>query len=472
MPERKPVERVRDFNEVALGLTKEQAVAEARRCIQCKKPLCVAGCPVEIDIPAFIAEIAKGDFLAAAAKLKEKNSLPAICGRVCPQEDQCEKVCILGKKGTPIRIGYLERFAADWASSKFDVQGSTLGKREGNIEHGTLNLEHSSHVEHYTKTKVVVVGAGPAGLTCAADLARRGYAVTLFESLHLPGGVLSYGIPEFRLPKEIVRQEVEFVKSLGVDLQVDVLVGKTVTLAQLFEEGYKAVFLGAGAGLPNFMGIPGENFKGVYSANEFLVRVNLMKAYRFPQFLTPVKIGKKVAVIGAGNVAMDAARCSLRLGAGEVTIVYRRTETEMPARAEEIERAKEEGIKFVLLTAPTEIFADANGWVKEMECLKMQLGEPDASGRRRPVPVAGSEYKIQVDTVIVAIGQTPNPLIPKADPRLKIEKWGGVIVDGNGMTAIDGGFAGGDLVRGAATVISAMGDGKKAAAAIDTYLNA
>jgi glutamate synthase (NADPH/NADH) small chain len=292
----------------------------------------------------------------------------------------------------------------------------------------------------------------------------------LFESLHLPGGVLSYGIPEFRLPKKIVRQEVAYVQSLGVELQLDVLVGKTVTLAQLFAEGFCAVFLGAGAGLPNFMRIPGENLKGVYSANEFLVRVNLMKAYQFPQYLTPVKIGRKVAVIGAGNVAMDAARCSLRLGAEEVTIVYRRTEVEMPARAEEIVRAKEEGIKFVLLTAPTEIFGDENGWVKEMECLKMQLGEPDASGRRRPVPVEGSEYRIAVDTVIVAIGQTPNPLLAKADARLKTEKWGGVVVDKNGMTTIRGVFAGGDLVRGAATVISAMGDGRQAAEAMDQYL--
>ncbi|MFA4857920.1 MAG: NADPH-dependent glutamate synthase [Candidatus Margulisiibacteriota bacterium] len=450
MPERSPAERIRDFSEVALGLTQAQAVAEAKRCLQCKKPPCVSGCPVEIDIPAFIAEIAKEDFAAAAKKLKEKNSLPAICGRVCPQEDQCEKMCILGKKSTPIRIGYLERFAADWERQN---SKSKISREAGP-----------------NPNKIAVVGAGPAGLTCAADLARRGYAVTLFESLHLPGGVLSYGIPEFRLPKAIVHQEVEFVKSLGVDLQVDVLVGKTVTIEQLFKEGYQAVFLGAGAGLPNFMGIPGENVKGVYSANEFLVRVNLMKAYQFPQYLTPVKIGKKVAVIGAGNVAMDAARCSLRLGASEVTIVYRRTENEMPARAEEIERAREEGIKFVLLTAPTEIFADENGWVKAMECLKMQLGEPDASSRRRPVPIPGSEYQIQVDTIVVAIGQTPNPLIPKADPRLKTQKWGGVIVDENGMATVPGVFAGGDLVRGAATVISAMGDGKKAAAAIAAWL--
>lgn len=456
MPEREASERVKDFEEVALGLTKEQAVTEAKRCIQCKKPRCVSGCPVEIDIPAFILEIANENFDAAAKKLKEKNALPAICGRVCPQEDQCEKLCVLGKKGTPIRIGYLERFAADWERMQNPKSQIPISNKIPNPK---------SH-----KAKVAVVGAGPAGLTCASELARKGYAVTMFESLHLPGGVLSYGIPEFRLPKEIIRLEVDYVKTLGVDLQLDVLVGKTVTLEQLFNEGYKSVFLGAGAGLPRFMRVPGENLKGVYSANEFLVRVNLMKGYKFPEYMTPVKIGKKVAVIGAGNVAMDAARCSKRLGADEVTIVYRRTEKEMPARAEEIERAKEEGINFVLLTAPTEVLGDENGWVKEMECLKMELGEPDSSGRRRPVPIEGSEYKIQIDTIVVAIGQTPNPLIPHADSRLKTEKWGGVIVDEKGMTSISGVFAGGDLVRGAATVISAMGDGKQAAAAMDAWI--
>ena len=452
MPERAADVRIKDFEEVALGITKEQAVAEAKRCIQCKKPRCVAGCPVEIDIPAFILEVANENFDAAAKKLKEKNALPAICGRVCPQEDQCEKLCVLGKKGTPIRIGYLERFTADW--ERLNSKGSAAG-----------GLATKSQ-----NTKVAVVGAGPAGLTCASELARKGYAVTLFESLHLPGGVLSYGIPEFRLPKEIIRLEVDYVKTLGVDLQLDVLVGKTVTLQQLFDEGYQSAFLGAGAGLPRFMRVPGENLKGVYSANEFLVRVNLMKGYKFPEYMTPVKIGNKVAVIGAGNVAMDAARCSKRLGADEVTIVYRRTEKEMPARAEEIERAKEEDINFVLLTAPTEVLGDKDGWVKEMECLKMELGEPDSSGRRRPVPIKGSEYKIQVDTIIVAIGQTPNPLIPQADSRLKTEKWGGVIIDDKGMTSIPGVFAGGDLVRGAATVISAMGDGKQAAAAMDEWI--
>lgn len=447
MPERKAKERIKDFQEVALGLSKEQAIVEAKRCIQCKNPQCVKGCPVEVLIPQFIHEIAQENFAAAVSKLKEKNTLPAICGRVCPQEDQCEKMCILGKKGTPIRIGYLERFAADQEKIQ-----ETRGKGQ-----------------EPRKQKVAVAGSGPAGLTCAGELAKMGYQVTLFESLDTPGGVLSYGIPEFRLPKAIVAQEVEYVKSLGVDLQLDVLVGRTVSIQDLFNEGYKAIFLGAGAGLPNFMHVPGENLKGVLSANEFLTRVNLMKAYKFPEYLTPVKLGKKVAVIGAGNVAMDAARCSLRLGAEEVTIVYRRTEKEMPARIEEIERAKEEGVKFVLLAAPTRVIGDENGWVKEMECIRMKLGEPDASGRCRPVPIPSSEYIMPVGTIIVAIGQTPNPLIPKADPRIKTEKWGGVIVDENNMTKEPGVFAGGDLVRGAATVISAMGDGKKAAQSMDRF---
>ncbi len=449
MPERKAEERIKDFEEVALGLTKEAAIKEAKRCIQCKNPQCVKGCPVEVLIPEFIKEIANENFPAAISKLKEKNALPAICGRVCPQEDQCEKMCILGKKGTPIRIGYLERFAAD--------------QEKQNIEHRAQSTEHRKG------KKVAVAGSGPAGLTCAGELAKMGYQVTLFESLDTPGGVLSYGIPQFRLPKEIVAREVDFVKSLGVDLQLDVLVGRTVSIQDLFNEGYKAIFLGAGAGLPNFMRVPGENLKGVLSANEFLTRVNLMKAYKFPEYLTPVKLGKKVAVIGAGNVAMDAARCSLRLGAQEVTIVYRRTEKEMPARIEEIERAKEEGVKFVLLAAPTRAIGDENGWAKEMECIKMKLGEPDASGRCRPVPLESSEYIMPVETIIVAIGQTPNPLIPKADPRIKTEKWGGVIVDENSMTFEPGVFAGGDLVRGAATVISAMGDGKYAAQSMDRF---
>jgi glutamate synthase (NADPH/NADH) small chain len=451
MPEQAPKERAKNFDEVALGLTEEQAIAEAKRCIQCKNPLCVKGCPVMIDIPAFLKFLALGEFQKSVDKIKEKNALPAICGRVCPQEDQCEKVCILGKKGDPIGIGYLERFVADWEMKNEKVKS----KKEGRI---------------IKKEKVAVVGSGPAGLTAAADLARLGYQVSLFESLSSTGGVLVYGIPEFRLPKKIVGIEVDFVRSLGVEIQTDVLVGKTLTIDDLFKKGYKAIFVGSGAGLPRFMGVPGENFGGVYSANEYLTRVNLMKAYKFPEYLTPIKVGKRVAVIGAGNVAMDAARVSLRLGAKEVTIVYRRSRTEMPAREEEIIRAEEEGIKFVLLTAPTEVFADDKGWVKEMECLKMELGEPDASGRRRPVPVEGSEYRLKCDTVIVAIGQSPNPLIPKSASQLKTEKWGGVIVNEKGMTSIPGVFAGGDIVSGAATVISAMGAGKLAAAGVHEYL--
>jgi glutamate synthase (NADPH/NADH) small chain len=453
MNEQLATERVKNFDEVALGLTKEQAIDEAKRCIQCKKPLCVKGCPVMIDIPAFLKFLALGEFDNAIKKIKEKNSLPAICGRVCPQEDQCEKACILGKKGNAIGIGYLERFVADWEvrrEMKIGARGKGQEARNGK--------------------KIAVVGSGPAGLTCAADLAKFGYDVTLFESLSEPGGVLVYGIPEFRLPKNIVKIEVDYIRSLGVDLQADVLIGKTLTIQDLFDKGYKAVFVGSGAGLPSFMGIPGENLPGVYSANEFLTRVNLMKAYKFPEHLTPVKIGKRVAVIGAGNVAMDAARVALRLGAEDITIVYRRSRTEMPAREEEIVRAEKEGIKFTLLTAPTEIYAGANGRVAGMECLKMELGEPDSSGRRRPVPIAGSEYKMECDTVVSAIGQSPNPLIPKSESRLKTEKWGGIIVNEKGLTSLPGVYAGGDIVTGAATVITAMGAGKLAAAGIHNHL--
>jgi glutamate synthase (NADPH/NADH) small chain len=455
MPEQDPKSRIKNFNEVALGYTEEQAVAEAKRCIQCKKPLCVAGCPVEIDIPAFIALIASGKFDEAAKKLKEKNNLPAICGRVCPQEDQCEKVCVLSRKKDQVAIGRLERFAADWEMAK---QGKEL--RVMSYESEKTN----------TKAKIAVVGSGPAGLTCAGDLAKMGYQVSLFESLHKTGGVLSYGIPEFRLPKEIVRFEVDGIRKLGVDISVDVLVGRTLTIDDLLGQGFKAIFIGAGAGLPQFLKIPGENLGGVYSANEYLTRVNLMKAYLFPEYLTPVKIGKKVAVVGAGNVAMDAARVSLRLGAQVVTIVYRRSEAEMPARAEEIERAKEEGVQFKLLTAPTRLIG--GGWVSQMELLKMELGAPDESGRRRPVPVKGSEFIIDVDTVISAIGNSPNPLLPRMIKGLKVEKWGGIIVDpGTGQTSLHYIYAGGDIVSGAATVIEAMGAGKRAARAIDKVLS-
>jgi len=453
MNEQAAKDRIKNFDEVALGLTEEQAVEEAKRCIQCKNPQCVKGCPVNIDIPAFIKLLAEKEFDKSVKKLKEKNALPAICGRVCPQEDQCEKKCILGIKGSPIGIGYLERFVADY-------------------EMRDERREMRSHLPSPTSRlpKVAVVGSGPAGLTAAAELARLNHQVTLFESLSDTGGVLAYGIPEFRLPKKIVHTEVNFVKSMGVDIQTDVLIGKTLTIKDLFNRGYKAIFIGSGAGLPRFMGIPGENVGGVYSANEFLTRVNLMKAYKFPEYITPVKIGKHVVVIGAGNVAMDSARVAKRLGAKDVTIVYRRSRTEMPAREEEIIRAEEEEIKFHLLTAPTEIFPDDKGWAKEMECLKMELGEPDSSGRRRPVPIEKSEFRIKCNTIIVAIGQSPNPLLSKATSDLKIEKWGGVIVDDKGMTSIPGVFAGGDIVSGAATVISAMGAGKLAAVGIHDYL--
>ncbi len=460
MPERPAKERIKDFEEVAVGYTIETAIEEAKRCIECQNPKCVGGCPVEIDIPAFLQLIANGDMEGAIRKIKEKNSLPAICGRVCPQEDQCEKVCILGIKGKPVAVGALERFVADQEMKKLTPISPSL------------NPSTSLGTSKRGGQKVAVVGSGPAGLTCAGDLAKLGYQVTLFESLSTPGGVLVYGIPEFRLPKKIVEIEIDYVRSLGVELVTDVLIGKTITIEELFSQGFKAVFIGSGAGLPQFLGVPGENLLGVYSANEFLARVNLMKAYKFPEYLTPVKVGKKVAVLGAGNVAMDAARVSLRLGAQKVTIVYRRSREEMPARAEEIERAEEEGIIFKLLTTPTEIRGDKNGWVREMECLKMALGEPDASGRKRPVPIEGSEFIIEADTIISAIGNKPNPLIPRATAELKVEKWGGVIInETTRMTSIPGVFAGGDIVRGAATVISAMGDGKKAAEQINSFLS-
>ncbi|MBN2057391.1 MAG: NADPH-dependent glutamate synthase [Candidatus Saganbacteria bacterium] len=452
MQERPASERVRDFQEVPLGFTPEQALAEAKRCIQCKKPLCVKGCPVEIDIPAFIKLVAEGKFADAAQKIKETNGLPAICGRVCPQEEQCELECILGIKGEPIAIGTLERFVADWEREN----------RESKIENRESKIGGK---------RVAVVGSGPAGLTCAGDLARLGYQVTLFESLHVTGGVLTYGIPEFRLPKAVVNLEVEYVKSLGVEVKTDMLIGNVHTVQDLLKD-HQAVFIGSGAGLPKFMKIPGENLDGVYSANEYLFRINMMKAWQFPDQLTPVKVGKRVAVVGGGNVAMDAARVSLRLGAEEVVILYRRTQDEMPARKEEIGRAIEEGIIFKILTLPLKYEADDKGWVKTALCQQMKLGEPDSSGRRRPVPVEGKMFNIAVDTVVVAIGNSPNPLIPHRTPELKTEKWGGVIITPEGETSIKGVYAGGDIVRGAATVISAMGDGKLAAKSIHKIISA
>ena len=451
MPQQEIKVRIRNFDEVPFGYSEEQAIEEAKRCLQCKKPKCVDGCPVQINIPAFIKLIEDGKFDKAAKKIKEKNSFPAVCGRVCPQEDQCEKLCILGrKKGfEPVAIGRLERFVADWEA-----------------EHGTVEVPELLKT---TGKKVAVVGSGPAGLTCAADLVKMGHAVTLFESLHKPGGVLVYGIPEFRLPKKIVQREVDYIKSLGVDLRVNSLIGKLYTIDEL-KQKYDAIFLGTGAGLPMFLGIPGENYNGVYSANEFLTRSNLMKSYLFPEWDTPIKIGRKVAVVGGGNVAMDSARTALRLGADDVYLVYRRSEKEMPARIEEVGRAKEEGIKFMLLSNPVEVIGE-DGWVKALKCIKMKLGEPDESGRRRPIPIPDSEFEFDIDLFIVAIGTRPNPLIPQTTPTLKTTKWGTIEVrEDVPMTSMDGVFAGGDIVTGAATVILAMGAGKEAAKAIDEYM--
>ncbi len=451
MPTQDPQVRAHNFDEVALGFPEETAMLEAARCLQCKKPTCIAGCPVGVNIPAFIERLREGDLPGAVRSLKADNNLPAICGRVCPQETQCESVCVVGKKGEPVAIGRLERYVADW------------------------DLAHPSpppSVPPPSGKKVAVIGCGPAGLTCAGDLARYGHQVTIFESLHAPGGVLIYGIPEFRLPKRIVHAEVEYVRSLGVEICLDTVIGKTYTLDELLnEQGYDAVFLGTGAGLPMFMRIPGENYNGVLSANEFLTRVNLMKAYLFPDWDTPVKVGRKVAVVGAGNVAMDASRCALRLGADEVHIVYRRSREEVPARAEEVHHAEEEGILFDFLTNPVEIYGDEKGWVRGMRCIRMKLGEPDASGRRRPLPIEGSEFDMDVDMVIMALGTQPNPLVFTESGGLERTRHGTVVADEEtGRTTKERVWAGGDIVTGAATVISAMGAGKRAAADIDRFL--
>ncbi len=452
MPKRDPSERVRSFEEVALGYTEEQAVAEANRCLRCKRPTCVKGCPVEIDIPGFVKLIAEGDFRGAVNRIKEKNVFPAICGRVCPQENQCEKACVLYRHGRPVAIGRLERFVADWEAS-----------------HGEIEVPQRAPP---TGKRVAVVGSGPASLTVAGDLARLCHSVVVFEALHAPGGVLVYGIPEFRLPKAIVKREIEGLKRLGVEIRTDFVVGRTASIDELLQQGFDAVFIGTGAGLPKFMGIPGENLSGIYSASEFLTRTNLMKAYLFPEYDTPIKVGKRVAVIGGGNVAMDSSRSALRYGAEEVYVIYRRSKAEMPARAEEVENAEEEGIRFEFLSAPVRYVGDGEGRVKAVECIRMRLGEPDSSGRRRPIPIPGSEYQLPVDTVVVAIGQGANPLISSTTPDLEVNERGYIVVEPDtGKTSKDGVFAAGDIVTGEATVIQAMGGGRRVARAIHEYLS-
>jgi len=451
MPEQNPRRRARNFQEVPYGYPAETAIVEASRCLQCKKPLCVAGCPVGIDIPGFIKLIADGNFKDAAIKLLEQTALPAVCGRVCPQESQCEAQCVLGKKFEPVAIGRLERFAADYVR-----------------EHGGLP---DPEIAAPTGKKVVIIGAGPAGITVAGDLARWGHKVVMFEALHLTGGVLMYGIPQFRLPKEIVQYEINNLRKMGVEIHTDYVIGKTETVDQLLnEKGYDAVFVGSGAGLPMFLNIPGENAIGVFSANEFLTRINLMKAYDFPNYATSPIRAKHVITVGGGNVAMDSARCALRLGA-KSTIVYRRAREQMPARGEEIHHAEQEGVVFHLLTNPTRVLVDENNHATGIECLQMELGEPDDSGRRRPVPIKGSEFTIDADTIVVAIGNSPNPLIPQTSPDLETTRWGTLVADEATMqTSIPGVFAGGDVVSGAATVISAMGQAKIAAKAIHRYV--
>ncbi len=439
------------FGEVALGYTPEQAMLEAKRCIQCKNPKCVPGCPVCVDIPAFLAEVAKGDFLAAYDIIKKTNALPAICGRVCPQEEQCEGVCILGIKGEPVAIGRLERFVADYAA--------TIDRKEVKVD-----------VEP-TGKKVAIIGAGPAGLTCAGELAQKGHAVTVFEALHRPGGVLVYGIPEFRLPKQIVRDEIGQLEDLGVEIVTNYVVGLKASVDDLFEKGYDAIFIGTGAGLPKFLNIPGENLCGVFSANEYLTRVNLMEAYDYPRSNTPVIIGNRVAVLGAGNTAMDAARTAVRLGAEEVWIVYRRTANEVPARAEEVEHAEEEGVIFKFLRSPVEINGNDEGWVTSMRCQVMELGEPDDSGRRRPVAIEGEEETIECDVIVNAVGSGSNKLLFRTASDIDLNKWGNIVTkDESGETSKKGVYAGGDIVTGAATVILAMGAGREAAAAIHDSL--
>jgi len=448
MPKQTPKERAHNFREVAIGYSEEQALAEAERCLQCREAPCIKGCPVEVDIPTFIKLIRERRFGEAAKKVKEKNSLPAVCGRVCPQEEQCQAKCTVGRIGEPTSIGRLERFVADWER-----------------QHGCEIPQKCPA----TGKKVAIVGAGPAGLTVAADLIKLGHEVTIFEALHKPGGVLTYGIPEFRLPKKIVEAEAAYIEKLGVTLKTNALIGRLYTIAELLRQ-FDAVFIGSGAGPPTFMGIPGENLCGIYSANEFLIRVNLMRSYDFPKAGTPICGGEEVAVVGGGNVAMDAARCALRLGAKDVKIVYRRSREEMPARIEEIENAEEEGIKFEFLTSPKRFIGNERRRVKAMECVRMHLGEPDDSGRRRPIPIEGSNFMMDVDVVIMAVGRTPNPIIKQTTEGLETTKWGGIVTDEDGKTSIEGVYAGGDIVTGESTVISAMGAGRRAARAIHEFL--
>ncbi len=456
MPEQNPDKRNKNFSEVTLGYTERDALREASRCLQCRNPKCIEGCPAEIDIKSFIKLIQDRKFDKALEKIRECNSLPAVCGRVCPQEDQCEKECILGIKNEPVAIGRLERYVADRELKR--------------ITDGAKECAWSEVTKKCTREKVAVIGSGPAGLTCGADLARLGYQVTIFEALHEAGGVLVYGIPEFRLPKEIVKKEVDYLKSMGVKIKLNMVMGKILTINDLFKQGFKAVFISTGAGLPYFMSIPGENLNGVYSANEYLTRSNLMKAYRFPECDTPIVRGTRVAVVGGGNVAVDSARTAKRLGAEHVYLVYRRSEEEMPARDEEIKHAGEEGIKFKLLANPVEIIGK-NGWVDKIRCIKMKLGKPDESGRKRPLPVKGSEFNIKVEVVIIAIGQGPNPVLTSTIPHLELNGKGNIKADpATGKTNIKGVFAGGDIVTGAATVIQAIGAGKKAAAAVNEYI--
>ena len=448
MPKQTPKERAHNFREVAIGYSEEQALAEAERCLQCREAPCIKGCPVEVDIPTFIRLTRERRFGEAAKKIKEKNSLPAVCGRVCPQEEQCQAKCTVGRIGEPTSIGRLERFVADW------------------------ERQHGCEIPQKCPTtgkKVAIVGAGPAGLTVAADLIKLGHEVTIFEALHKPGGVLTYGIPEFRLPKKIVEAEAAYIEKLGATLKTNALIGRLYTIAELLRQ-FDAVFIGSGAGPPTFMEIPGENLCGIYSANEFLIRVNLMRSYDFPKAGTPICGGEEVAVVGGGNVAMDAARCALRLGAKDVKIVYRRSREEMPARIEEIENAEEEGIKFEFLTSPKRFMGNERRRVKAMECVRMRLGEPDDSGRRRPIPIEGSNFMMDVDVVIMAVGRTPNPIIKQTTEGLETTKWGGIVADEAGKTSIEGVYAGGDIVTGESTVISAMGAGRRAARAIHEFL--